>query len=174
MFGEGSETCVPVSGKPKRPAVRPSVDCRTYGHESGWRQGLGCPGVTGVPRGQKQTSGPEFVMSTSRLKGNYGESPRADDGGLEAKPRGDVFTDVTAWLNSYFGLARSKRIDVIGDGDLPQQHAPYDVRRLEMFCVDRRRAGRAGRQLSGEFAVVEFHAYDKGNGLDGLGQNSRA
>lgn len=39
MFGEGSETCVPVSGKAKRPAVRPSVDCRTYGQELGWRQG---------------------------------------------------------------------------------------------------------------------------------------
>jgi len=39
MFGEGSETCVPVSGKAKRPAVRPSVDCPTYGQESGERQG---------------------------------------------------------------------------------------------------------------------------------------
>jgi hypothetical protein len=39
MFGEGSETCVPVSGKAKRPAVRPSVDCATYGQESGERQG---------------------------------------------------------------------------------------------------------------------------------------
>jgi hypothetical protein len=29
---------VPVSGKAKRPAVRPSVDCPTYGHESGCRQ----------------------------------------------------------------------------------------------------------------------------------------
>src|SRR5215207_5606031 len=54
MFGEGSETCVPVSGKAKRPAVRPSVDCPTYGHESGERQGRALPGF---PLGQIWKSG---------------------------------------------------------------------------------------------------------------------
>ena len=41
---------MPVSGKAKRPAVRPSVDYATYGHESGWRQGLQLH-ITNAPSG---------------------------------------------------------------------------------------------------------------------------
>ena len=41
---------MPVSGKAKRPAVRPSVDYATYGHELGWRQGLQLH-ITNAPSG---------------------------------------------------------------------------------------------------------------------------
>src|SRR4051812_34488259 len=114
MLEEGSETCVPVSGKPKRPAVRPSVDCPTYGQEMGGRQGRG---VTGVPLGQKQRRGPEFVMPPLCLKaGIVGRADRID-GGLEAYRRRVSPT-------SQHG-STSERFDVVGDGDLPQQHAAY-------------------------------------------------
>src|SRR5882724_1968632 len=52
---------------------------------------------------------------------------------------------------------RSEWIDVIRDCDLAQQYAADHVRWLEMRGVDRGRAGRAGRQFSDEFVIVEFH-----------------
>jgi hypothetical protein len=47
-----------------------------------------------------------------------------------------------------------KRIDVVQDRDLPQDHLADDVRRLDMFGVDRRVARGAGRQAGSKPGVV--------------------
>jgi hypothetical protein len=77
MFGEGSETCVPVSGKAKRPAVRPSVDWPTYGHESGERQGRALPGF---PLGQIWKSGRALVGAALGIGMRHDGSPGAQLG----------------------------------------------------------------------------------------------
>src|SRR6516165_8013370 len=69
---------------------------------------------------------------------------------------------------------RSKRIDVVEDRVLSQDHAPDDVRRLEMVGVDRGRSGAARRQPVGEFAVVEPDPHDEGDGLYILGHHGCA
>src|SRR5262249_50963796 len=55
--------------------------------------------------------------------------------------------------------ASSKRIDVVHDRDLAQDHLTDDVARLYLRGIARRGAGGAGGQLFGELTVVELDAH---------------
>jgi hypothetical protein len=52
----------------------------------------------------------------------------------------------------------SERIDVIEDGQLPQQNLADDVSSLDRIRIDRPCSSAAGRQPLQQILVVEFHA----------------
>jgi hypothetical protein len=71
-------------------------------------------------------------------------------------------------------IPSSKRVDVVHNRDLSQDHLADDVARLDVRGVDRRVAGGAGGQFGRELGIVELEADNEWRRCDLPWRNGQA
>ena len=105
------KVCVPTSGKAKRPAIRPSVDCPTYGQKLGRRQGR------------------QLHMTNRSIRRFLGFPPGSFGGGAMADE---------ARLAQVKGRRRGSSLSTVPDPDSSDEWSPVEIGCLEQSPIVKR------------------------------------